>query len=148
MVGWIGRALSQVTGSVGVSRARSNERVARDLHREAERLRSASPVQHTEAFDYAMELAFEISKRLGLPSSLDLLRALTDCIEHLAISNAVLAPHIEWSGVDHEGAEGRELRRYLERHRRFHENSAINERRFRDGLRTLFAALLVDLPIR
>ena len=146
MVGWIGRTFSWIGGSVGVSSGQSNKSVATSLSAESKRLFDKSRYSTTETFDYALNLAIEIAEELGLPQTTDLTKALADCVEQLVISNAILPPEIEWSGVDHEGDEGIRLRRYLEQHNRFHANHSINDRRFRRGLSQLFASLLGDLP--
>ena len=146
MTGWIGRTLSWFGGSVGVAHARDNIEIATALNTEAVRVFDKHLYEDTDSFEYALSLTVDVIETLGLPLTHEIIKSLTGCIEQLVISNAILPPEINWSLVDHEGDEGRHMRRYLERHKRFHTNHAINDRRFRQGLIQLFASLLSDLP--
>ena len=62
----------------------------------------------------------------GLPLTTNLISPLAECIDQLIISNAIMPPEIHWDGVDHEGEEGFQLRKYLERHKRYHADAEIN----------------------
>lgn len=56
MVGWIGRKLSWVFGTVGVASAQSNQEVALRLDREARAAFESSRYNTTDHFDYALDL--------------------------------------------------------------------------------------------
>lgn len=146
MVGWIGRALSNLTGSVGVGHSTSSVVTAKKLNQQASSLFDADNYTSTDIFEYSLELAYEIALEFNLPHSAALQGAITDCVELLVTSNAIMPPSITWELVDHDGHEGYLLRKYLERHKRFHENFLINDQRFRNGLFSIFAALFGDLP--
>ena len=146
MVGWIGRALSQISGSVGVGSAPPISTVAKSMEREASGLFPEGAYPSNQAFDYALELTHALKDGFHLPDNAVLLEAVVDCIEKLIISNAILPPEINWDGVDHEGHEGNMLRLYLERHKRFHANHEINRKRFEDGIFTFCAALFAEMP--
>lgn len=146
MTGWIGRTLSQLTGSLGVSHSASSEVVAKGLNHHATALFDPSNYSTTDIFEYALELAHEIALEFNVPKSNAMLGAITDCIELIVTSCAILPADITWELVDHEGDEGYRLRKYLERHKRFHEDFTVNDARFRQGLFSLFAAIFEDLP--
>jgi hypothetical protein len=146
MVGWIGRTLSQISGSVGVGNAPSNEIFAKTLELDASRLFPSGIYPTNEAFDYAIDLALSVRSEFDLPDSQILIGSVIECIEQLIISNAILPPEIDWDHVDHEGYEGQMLRLYLERHKRFHRNHEVNKKRFEHGVFSFFAALFLHLP--
>ena len=145
MVGWIGRTFSGLFSTVGVSHSRSDEIVSRELELETSRLFDASKYPSRRG-DYALDLALWIIEELKLPLTTEFIKSIADAIDPLLISNAVLPPEIDWDHVDHDGEEGRQLRLYLERHKRFHQNHAISDRKFRQGLLNIFGSLLSNLP--
>lgn len=122
---------------------KSEEQKTKELYRQTQSLSRAT--RHTEALDYALELAFDVVNRFDVPSSPDLYHALVDCLERLVVWEAIIPPGIKWEGVDFEGAEGRQLKEYLERHHRFHEHSEVNERRFRAGVFKLLEPIFADM---
>ncbi len=146
MVGWIGRTISQLTGSVGVTHATSSVVAAKTLEHQASTLFDPSNYTSTDIFEYSLEFAHQITLGFNLPQSNALLGAITDCIQQIVTSNAIMPPDITWDLVDHEGDEGYHLRKYLERHKRFHENFTVNDKRFKQGVVSIFEALFDDLP--
>ena len=146
MAGWIGRFLSNFGGSVGVSSGQDEHSTARRLFAEVAKIFDPANYTSTDIFDYAIEMAFDLSVEFDITENVPLVHALADCLEPLIISNAILPPEVNWDNVDHQGEEGLMLRRYLERHKRFHANFAVNNARFRNGIHELFSPILSDLP--
>ncbi len=131
---------------VGVTQSPSSEAVAKTLDHQASSAFDPSNYKSTDIFEYALELAYKVALEFNLPQSTELLGAITDCIEQIVTSNAIMPPDVTWDLVDHEGDEGVRLRRYLERHKRFHEHFLVNDKRFKLGVFSLFAALFEHLP--
>lgn len=134
------------SGSIGTRKSKSVEKVTKELATVGTKLFEFSHYQTTDTWEYSLNIAVEMMDNYPLDASPELLRSIANCIDHLVISNAIFPPTINWNGVDHQGDEGFMLRRYLERHKRFHENFTVNDRRFHLGLEAVIGSILGDLP--
>lgn len=138
------------SGSIGTRKSKSVENRAQELSRSGNKLFDPSRYQTTDTWEYSVNTALNMMNDHHVDASPELLRAVSDCIEHLVISNGIFPPTITWESVDHEGDEGFRLRRYLERHKRFHETFPVNDHRFHLGLNAMFGSVfgaLQSLPI-